>query len=181
MMQHYMDDLRPFLRKQPLAAITGLCFGGELALQLANRIAEEGFSPLPKVFVIDGYIDNQDAIQKELNELFHEPGISPELGREKIRITKELTETFRFKPYPGEIHLFRANQFITEPFIPKGTDPKIVQAIHQRFLRNPQRWKEEQPDCFIHEIEASHLNILTKGPADKMAEIIKRVMKNSNQ
>ncbi len=181
MMQHYMDDLRPFLRKQPLAAITGLCFGGELALQLANRIAEEGFSPLPKVFVIDGYIDNQDAIQKELNELFHEPGISPELGREKIRITKELTETFRFKPYPGEIHLFRATQFITEPFIPKGTDPKIVQAIHQRFLRNPQRWKEEQPDCFIHEIEASHLNILTKGPADKMAEIIKRVMKNSNQ
>ena len=177
MMQYYMDNLRPLLRKQPLAAVTGLCFGGELALQLANRIAEEGFTPLPKAFVIDGFIENNDPVQKSLTELFQEPGISPELCREKQRITRELTETFRFKPYPGEIHLFRATQFITEPFIPKGTDPQIVQAIHQRFLRNPQRWKEEQPDCFIHEIEASHLNILTKGPADKMAEIILRVMK----
>lgn len=177
MMQYYMDYLRPLLRKQPLAAVTGLCFGGELALQLANRIAEEGFTPLPKAFVIDGFIDNKDATQNYLNELFQEPGISPELGREKQRITNELTETFRFKPYPGEIHLFRATQFITEPFIPKGTDPLIVQAIYQRFLNNPQRWREEQPDCFIHEIEASHLNILTKGPADKMAEIILRVMK----
>ena len=177
MMQYYMDNLRPLLRKQPLAAVTGLCFGGELALQLANRIAEEGFTPLPKAFVIDGFIENNDPVQKSLTELFQEPGISPELCREKQRITRELTETFRFKPYPGEIHLFRATQFITEPFIPKGTDPQIVQAIHQRFLRNPQRWREEQPDCFIHEIEASHLNILTKGPADKMAEIILRVMK----
>ena len=177
MMQYYMDNLRPSLRKQPLAAVTGLCFGGELALQLANRIAEEGFTPLPKAFVIDGFIENNDPVQKSLTELFQEPGISPELCREKQRITRELTETFRFKPYPGEIHLFRATQFITEPFIPKGTDPQIVQAIHQRFLRNPQRWREEQPDCFIHEIEASHLNILTKGPADKMAEIILRVMK----
>ena len=177
MMQYYMDNLRPLLRKQPLAAVTGLCFGGELALQLANRIAEEGFTPLPKAFVIDGFIENNDPVQKSLTELFQEPRISPELCREKQRITRELTETFRFKPYPGEIHLFRATQFITEPFIPKGTDPQIVQAIHQRFLRNPQRWKEEQPDCFIHEIEASHLNILTKGPADKMAEIILRVMK----
>ena len=41
MMQYYMDNLRPLLRKQPLAAVTGLCFGGELALQLANWIAEE--------------------------------------------------------------------------------------------------------------------------------------------
>lgn len=177
MMQYYMDNLRPLLRKQPLAAVTGLCFGGELALQLANRIAEEGFTPLPKAFVIDGFIENNDPVQKSLTELFQEPGISPELCREKQRITRELTETFRFKPYPGEIHLFRATQFITEPFIPKGTDPQIVQAIYQRFLRNPQRWREEQPDCFIHEIEASHLNILTKGPADKMAEIILRVMK----
>ena len=177
MMQYYMDNLRPLLRKQPLTAVTGLCFGGELALQLANRIAEEGFTPLPKAFVIDGFIENNDPVQKSLTELFQEPGISPELCREKQRITRELTETFRFKPYPGEIHLFRATQFITEPFIPKGTDPQIVQAIHQRFLRNPQRWREEQPDCFIHEIEASHLNILTKGPADKMAEIILRVMK----
>lgn len=177
MMQYYMDNLRPLLRKQPLAAVTGLCFGGELALQLANRIVEEGFTPLPKAFVIDGFIENNDPVQKSLTELFQEPGISPELCREKQRITRELTETFRFKPYPGEIHLFRATQFITEPFIPKGTDPQIVQAIYQRFLRNPQRWREEQPDCFIHEIEASHLNILTKGPADKMAEIILRVMK----
>ena len=177
MMQYYMDNLRPLLRKQPLAAVTGLCFGGELALQLANRIAEEGFTPLSKAFVIDGFIENNDPVQKSLTELFQEPGISPELCREKQRITRELTETFRFKPYPGEIHLFRATQFITEPFIPKGTDPQIVQAIYQRFLRNPQRWREEQPDCFIHEIEASHLNILTKGPADKMAEIILRVMK----
>ena len=177
MMQYYMDNLRPLLRKQPLAAVTGLCFGGELALQLANRIAEEGFTPLPKAFVIDGFIENNDPVQKSLTELFQEPGISPELCREKQRITRELTETFRFKPYPGEIHLFRATQFITEPFIPKGTDPQIVQAIYQRFLRNPQRWREEQPDCLIHEIEASHLNILTKGPADKMAEIILRVMK----
>lgn len=177
MMQYYMADLRPLLRKQPLAAVTGLCFGGELALQLANRMAEEGFTPLPKAFVIDGFIENNDPVQKSLTELFQEPGISPELGQEKQRITRELTETFRFKPYPGEIHLFRATQFITEPFIPQGTDPQIVQAIYQRFLRNPQRWREEQPDCFIHEIEASHLNILTKGPADKMAEIILRVMK----
>lgn len=177
MMQHYMDDLRPLLRKQPLAAVTGLCFGGELALQLANRMAEEGFTPLPKAFVIDGFIENNDPVQKSLTELFQEPGISPELGQEKQRITRELTETFRFKPYPGEIHLFRATQFVTEPFIPKGTDPEIVQAVYQRFLRNPQRWREEQPNCFIHEVEASHLNILTKGPADKMAEIILQVMK----
>ena len=177
LMQDYMNELRPILQKRPIAAIGGHCFGGELALQLANRIADEGFMPLPKVFVIDGFVE-VDLPEDEKDEIVNliQDHTSKALYQEKNRITKALTNTFCFRSYPGEVHLLRATQFETGPHLPKGTDPQKMALAYKHFLENADRWRKYQPNCQIHEIEANHATIIyTK--AHLVNEVILEAMK----
>ena len=161
LMEDYMNALRPILQEQPIAALGGHCFGGELALQLANCIVDEGFIPLPKVFVIDGFMDIDLSQEEKGNmvNLIQDP-TSEALYQEKNRITMALTQTFHFRSYPGEVHLLRATLFETGPHLPKDTDSKTMAIAYKRFLENADKWRKFQPGCHIHEIEANHATII---------------------
>ena len=95
LLQSYVSMLRPVLKDKELFGVTGLCFGGEIGLQLAYYLDKENIAH-PKVFVIDGYANRGEF---EDNIYIDDPSVTAEVNKERNRISMILINTFHFNIY----------------------------------------------------------------------------------
>lgn len=167
----YVNLLRPVLKDKKLFGATGLCLGGEIALQLAVRLDREHIAQ-PKVFVIDGFADRDTLSDSGFIE---EPGVTPEINAMRNRISDQLAASFHFIPYKGETHICLAGQFTKRLRFenqPEETDPEILAAAYQRFQANAGNWKRRLPNGHLHTIHATHWNILKAEGSEEIKKII---------
>ena len=167
----YLNMLRPVLKDKPLFAITGLCIGGEIGLQLAYFLSKEHIAT-PKVFVIDGFASRGILAG---NDFIEEPGVSEEVNKERNRITNALEKSFFFKKYDGETHICLAKNFSKKlrfAHLPEETDPIKLKKAYDKFSSNATLWKEKLPHCQIDYLNSDHWDLLHTRQCEELKQII---------
>jgi amino acid adenylation domain-containing protein len=150
LLDEYVRLLRPIIKKRPIAGITGLCIGGDLALQLAVRLHELNLCS-PCVFNIDG-MANRPFYQGQMG-VMKGRGITPEMDEERRSFTTAFAKTIPQCFYPGSFTLFLATRFEdVEDF--KKED---AEAFYPKNLEN---WKQAQPDMEIIYMDEVHMQLI---------------------
>ena len=171
LLSSYVNLLRPILKDKELFGITGLCFGGEIGLQLACVLKKEKIAS-PKVFVIDGFADRA---QHVCNDFFVDPDLDMEMNIERNRISEKLNASLFFYPYDGETYILLSNQFskrLEFENLPEETDPVLLELAYKRFLSREDLWIQKLPHCHIKYINATHWNIINTKAALEIKQII---------
>lgn len=171
LLSFYTNLLRVALKGEELAGITGLCLGGEIALQLAYRLDQLQIAH-PKVFVLDGF---SDRLENKNNTFIEEPGIDKETNELRNRISDALINSFFFHAYQGEVHICLANQFTRHLSFenqPEVNDPVLIQKAYKRFVNNGDGWKRLLPNCHLHSIPATHWSIMRGEGLERIKEIL---------
>ena len=172
LLESYMDVIQSILKDKKIDSIFGYCLGGDLGLQLAVRLSNKGIAK-PKVYVLDGI-----AKRGELDILGYliEPGIDKELNKQRNKVSDEIERSFKFHKYDGDIHICLAKHFVGGHIVNSNDDCSIDkdlnEKLYQRFLDNPKEWKEVEPQCQIHYINASHMELLLPESIIQVADII---------
>lgn len=160
-----VDMIRPYIEGKRLFGVTGLCLGGEIAMQIAVELEQQHLAQ-PQVFVIDGFAKRDGSSPDSL--YFNEPGISEALNRERNHIKDQLLHTRFFRPYKGDVHVYLAQHFSAETPIGEVLPENVTQSAYEGFLRNASEWEESQPRCDIRHIDATHWTILLRSAAETM-------------
>lgn len=150
MIDEYVRLLRPFLEKRRLEAVTGLCIGGDLALQLAVRLKEFSLGT-PCVFNIDGMANRAD--YKGQMGVVKGRGISEELDSQRREFTIQLARTIPQRYYDGRCVLFLATKFEDVGDFTK----EQAQAFYPVNLYN---WKKLQPNAEIVFLDEVHMSLI---------------------
>lgn len=171
LLDFYSRLLSMQLKGKVLAGMTGLCLGGEIALQLAYRLDKQKVAH-PKVFVLDGF---SDRLEDKSHSFIEEPGIDEETNQMRNRISDSLIDSFFFHAYQGEVHICLANQFTRHlrfENLPEEKDPVIIRRAFERFSNNGKGWKRLLPHCFLHSINATHWSIMREEGMEKIKSIL---------
>ena len=150
MIDEYVRLLRPYLEQRPLEAVTGLCIGGDLALQLAVRLKELSLGE-PCVFNIDGMANRPD--YKGQMGVMKGRGISEELDSQRRDFTIGLARTIPQHYYDGACVLFLATQFEDVGDFTK----EQAQAFYPVNLRN---WQTAQPNAKLVFLDEVHMSLI---------------------
>ena len=150
MIDEYVRLLRPYLERRRLDAVTGLCIGGDLALQLAVRLKELSLSS-PYVFNIDGMAYRPD--YKGQMGVMRGRGIDEEQDRQRRDFTISLARTIPQRYYDGRCVLFLATKFED---VGNFTSEQ-AQAFYPVNLCN---WQKAQPQARIVFLSEVHMSLI---------------------
>ena len=151
MIEEYVRLLRPIAERRPIAGITGLCFGGDIALKVAVRLNQYNLSK-PVVFDVDGY-----ACRSEYEEwsYLEQEGVSDEVNDRRNEVMAKLSKSFVQEYYPGTVYLFRATIFGDEPGQSK-------ERGEQLFPINCANWAKAQPGLKVVLMDFVHMDLVVK-------------------
>ena len=150
LIDEYVRLLRPILKERPIAGITGLCIGGDLALQLAVRLKELQLGA-PCVFNIDGMANRPDF--KAQMGVMRGVGITKEVDEKRKRFTIAFASTIPQYHYDGACVLFVATRFEdVEDFKKEDAEAFYPQNLHN--------WLQAQPDMEIIFIDDVHMQLI---------------------
>ncbi len=151
MIEEYIRLLRPIAERRPIAGITGLCFGGDIALKVAVRLNQYHLSK-PVVFDVDGY-----ACRSEYEEwsYLEQEGVSDEVNDRRNEVMAKLSKSFVQEYYPGTVYLFRATIFADEPGQSKERGEEL-------FPINCANWAKSQPDLKVVLMDFVHMDLVVK-------------------
>ncbi len=150
MISEYVRLLTPYIRQRPIAAITGLCIGGDIALQLAVRLDELHLGQ-PVVFVIDGMADRP--AYRGNTGIMEGAGISQETDRQRKDYIISFSKTLHQRRYNGRVHLFMATQF-------ESVEKFTEQEARQFFPVNRDNWQRLQPGIVISYYDCVHMQLI---------------------
>lgn len=148
--EEYVRLLRPLLKRRQLAAITGLCIGGDIALQLAVQLQKHQLAR-PHVFNIDGMACRQQ-FQGQMG-VMPALGISPEADLARKTFAIEFARTIPQHHYSGPVTLFLARRFETIGDFTK----EQAEAFYNVNLRN---WQQAQPEANIVFFDEVHMQLI---------------------
>lgn len=150
MIAEYVRLLKPILQKRRIDAMTGLCLGGDFALQLAVSLQEQQLAT-PNVYIIDGY-----AFRTEYDEgwgFVYEDGLTEEVNIFRNKVMAALSSTLQQRYYSGHVCLFQAVRFANVP-------GQAVDEGLQLFPKNRANWLRAQPEMSIVDMEFVHMELL---------------------
>ena len=152
LINEYVRLLKPIVARRPIAGITGLCFGGDIALKLAVALDRLNLSH-PVVFDIDGY-----ACRSEYGDewmFLEQEGVSDQVNIRRNEVMSQLSKTFVQEYYPGIVYLFRATIFADEPGQSK-------ERGEQLYPKNCANWAKSQPGLHVVLMDYVHMDLVVK-------------------
>ena len=142
-------------------AITGFCAGGEQALVLAMRLYNDK-AHKPHVVVLDGELDRDISLQREMLSAYFFPFYNEERNRARADLDFSLMETMPEETYNGPVTSIISGIYTDESAV-SGTDdksPEVKQREKDEFFTNEQRWKNRYPDCKVIKTPTNHNQFL---------------------
>ncbi len=146
----YVRILRPIISRYPLAGITGLCIGGDLALQLAVRLHEQSLGT-PWVFNIDGMANRPD-YQGQMG-VVKGLGISSEEDARRKDFTIRFAKTIPQHYYPGPSVLFLATCF-------EDIGDFSKEQASTFYPINLKNWQQAQPSQHLVFLDDVHMQLI---------------------
>ena len=165
LLDEYVRLLRPHIESCQLAAITGLCIGGDLALQLAVRLSDNRLGR-PAVFNIDG-MANRPHYQGQMG-VMPGRGISSEEDARRRRFAIDFARTIPQHHYNGPFTLFLATEY-------EDIEDMTAEEARRFFPVNLANWEKAQPDANIVRIAHPHMALIHDGKA--LSTIVKEMRK----
>lgn len=150
MLDEYVRLLRPWLQHRPLAGITGLCIGGDIGLQLAVRLQQQGLG-CPAVFVIDGMADRP--AYRGNTGIMEGAGIDLETDQQRKDYIIAFSKTLHQHRYAGPVYLFMATRF-------ESVEQFTADEARRFFPHNRDNWQRLQPDIKISYYDAVHMQLI---------------------
>lgn len=157
LLSYYMSVLPGLLKGKNVFGVTGLCLGGEMALQLAVELWNANVAQ-PIVFSLDGYVVRNKHVPDSMF-VDNEPNIDDAIKIERNRIFRTFVTSMFFRPYKGIVYSCLARDYNTEAPFQTMTEEDIRQS-HITFEENPSNWKRLQPNCKVCYLSGSHFDIL---------------------
>jgi len=150
MLDEYVRLLRPYIAQRPIAGITGLCIGGDIGLELAIRLDQQGLCR-PAVFVIDGMADRP--AYRGNTGIMEGAGISQETDRQRKDYIISFSKTLHQHRYDGRAYLFMATQF-------ESVEKFTEQEARDFFPVNRDNWQRLQPGIIISYYDCVHMQLI---------------------
>ncbi|MBR4899150.1 MAG: amino acid adenylation domain-containing protein [Prevotella sp.] len=169
LMEQYVDIVNRELRNRTISVIVGWCFGGELALLLAQRIKEQFNSP--RVLVLDGIYRHSDFV-----EVVPESAKNDETLVDYIRISNALALQLPEPLYDGDALFCYAG--IIPPYRSSDFPDLLLTPAEEEELRRLSRenetlWRQHYPNAGFYQLSRHHYEFLSRENLLDVAQILK--------
>ena len=169
LMEQYVDIVNRELGNRTISVIAGWCFGGELALLLAQRIKERIHSP--RVLVLDGIYRHSDFV-----EVIPESAKSNETLVDYIRISNGLALQLPEPLYNGEALFCFAG--IIPPYRSSDFPDQLLTPAEEEELRrlsdkNEALWRQHYPHASFYRLDHHHYEFLSRENLLDVAQVLK--------
>lgn len=163
LMAIYREMVAPVVAKHKISCITGICYGGEQALLLAQQLYADK-AEKPHVVVLDGEIDRDT--RRETNGHLHFDFLSEEENAVRIDNDFKVIETYPDFHYEGKLSVFLSRDYLAYEawFDPDWTELK-ASSLRHAFDTNRERWEKHYPDCYMGVLPSDHANFWNSEPS----------------
>lgn len=162
----YTDVVQTVFKDIPIYAVTGFCFGCELAMLFAAHLQKAAIAS-PKVLIMEGYVERKKNEPVPVIE-------DNEKVQDYYRITISLIDDLPPLCYDGDIIICMASRSSRRLMVEFGeeTDENVIREALIEALENKKRWKQRYPFAPYYEINADHWTFFDPEPLQEIKAII---------
>ena len=154
LMDLYTERIQSVIDHHTIAAISGVCYGGEHALYLAHRLYHDK-AYKPAVVCLDGEVDRD--ITPEKNPVTWFPFFSEELNKHRTEQDDILLRTLPDFHYEGKVVSFVSSEFVDcYSYLDPNPSEYKIDCMKQFLASAPARWKNRYPDCEVIMFPTNH-------------------------
>jgi aryl carrier-like protein len=162
---HVLDDI---LKDKKLFAMTGYCFGSELAIAYANYLLtyKPDMKP-PRIINIEGVFERPKGEPV--------PDVEDARIKENHRISEILTNGLPPLFYSGDIIHFMAGIFSNRIYLEFGEvlDENLLKKVHENMKINWENWKKNYPDSPYYQLDCSHSDFFEEKNLQRIRDAIR--------